>query len=291
MDLQAFGDLWEHVRLLSDQRRTEALIALLARRAPGATVLEIGCGSGLLSCLAARLGASRVIAVEPTEQAEAARVLVEQNGLGDVVEVIAARIQDLEPRPVDLAFSELLNAEPFAEEVLDAMDAAAPWLAPGGRLAPRRMRVWVALIRDNSSAVEVRDVRALLDRVSRTHHLDLSPLLDELDALEPYRYFSPELAPVTAPVCVADLKLGTGERPPAHQRLRLPVTEAGPIGGAALWFEAELDDGLVLDNAPGHPGHWGHLVLGWPVEVGGPRGGAVEVDVVVDDEEITVTPA
>ena len=61
-----FANPWEHLRLLSDPDRNQALVTLLERRAPGATVAEIGCGTGLLSLVAARLGAKKVFAIEPT---------------------------------------------------------------------------------------------------------------------------------------------------------------------------------------------------------------------------------
>ena len=57
MDLSQFADPWEQLRLLSDAPRNALLIELLRRRAPGARVLEVGCGTGLLSCAAAALGA------------------------------------------------------------------------------------------------------------------------------------------------------------------------------------------------------------------------------------------
>ncbi len=289
MDLAGFADLWEHVRLLSDTRRNDILIEMLERRAPGARVLEVGCGTGLLSCLAARMGATQVLAVEPTAQAEVARALVEANGLSGRVEVLDARIQDLEPRPHDVVFSELLNAEPFAEEVLQAMEAAAPWLAPTGHMSPRRLRVYLALARDNDTATEVRSVRRGLGRMAEQHRLDVSILLEAMDHLDPYRFISPRIRPATKPVCIADLAMGTGERPPETQRVCIPVEEPGPLGSVCIWFEAEIDDGLVMHNGPGQPGHWGHLVLGWADEVGGRAGGEIEVEVTIDpDDGVTV---
>ncbi len=291
MDVHGFADLWEHVRLLSDRRRNQELLGLLERRAPGARVLEVGCGSGLLSCAAARLGAAKVYAVEPTAQVELARELVARNGLGDVVEVIEGMVEDVEPRPVDLAFSELLNAEPFAEGLLDAMDAAADWVVDGGRLAPGRLRLWVALVRENTSAREVRRVRKVLKGLSSRLDLDLGPLVDGLDTLEPYRFISPKAVPVTGSQCVLDLPLGTGERPPEVVQVEVPVEKAGPVGGAFVWFEAELDDGVWMSNAPTDPGHWGHMVSGWPTEVGGATGGTVSIEVRLDpDEGVSVHP-
>ncbi len=282
MDVHGFAELWEHVRLLSDRSRNQALLALLERRAPGARVLEVGCGSGLLSCIAARMGAARVYAVEPTRQVDLARELVARNRLGGVVEVIEGMVQDVAPRPVDLAFSELLNADPFAEGLLAAMDAATNWVVPGGGLAPRRLRLWIALVRENTSAREVSNVREVLQGLQSTHDLDLAPLVDGLGTLGAYRSISPQAVPITTSHCVFDLPLGTGARPPPVVRMEIPVEQPGPVGGAFVWFEADIDDGLSMSNGPDHPGHWGHLVSGWATEVGGATGRSLTVDVRLD---------
>lgn len=59
--LAAFADPWEQVRLLADTDRTEALIRWLVEVCPGRTMLGAGCGTGLLSMVAARAGARRVL--------------------------------------------------------------------------------------------------------------------------------------------------------------------------------------------------------------------------------------
>jgi SAM-dependent methyltransferase len=289
MDLAAFANPWEHTRLLSDAARNARMITLLERHAPGARVLEVGCGTGLLACVAARLGARVVYAVEPTRIAAIARSVVAANGLSDVVRVLDGRVQDLAPRPVDLAFSELLNADPFAEGVLEAMAAAAGWVAPGGRLAPNRLRVWVALARVSGSAGEARAATRELERTARRFDLDLDPILDGLATAGPYRYVGSDLPLASAPVLAWDLAIGRDYRPTAPRRLVATALEAGPIGGAVVWFEATLDDGLVLGNAPGSGGHWGQLVCAWPEERGARAGDAVALGIGVDAEGVWVS--
>ncbi len=69
---------------------TTRLCALeLERRvARGATVLDAGCGSGILSLIAAQLGASRVLGVDIDPIAvAAARENVTRNGVADVIEI------------------------------------------------------------------------------------------------------------------------------------------------------------------------------------------------------------
>ena len=68
---------------------TAMLLEFLDRRVvPGATVLDVGCGSGVLAVVSARLGASRVRAVDVDPAAVAATVAnAEQNGVADRIEV------------------------------------------------------------------------------------------------------------------------------------------------------------------------------------------------------------
>lgn len=288
--IEGFADPWEHVRLLSDGARTGTLVQLLRRHAPGQRVVEVGCGTGLLSCVAARLGASRVYAVEPTPLWEQARELVAANGLQDVVEVLPGMIEDLPRREVDLAFSELLNADPFYEGVLPAMDAAAAWLGPGGRLAPSRLRVWCAAARAPGSAKEARDARREVVTLGRDLDLEVGPLLSALECRTPYRYQSTTEVPVGPPVLLYDLALGAGERP-GDLHVALLVDEPGPVGGALIWFEAVLDDDLVLSNAPGRGGdHWGQLVCAWADEIGGVPGRPIPLAVRLDDGELELLP-
>lgn len=289
IDLANFSNPWEHVRLLSDAARNEALIAVLARRAPGARVLEVGCGTGLLSCIAARLGATRVFAVEPTPLVAQARQLVAANGLDDVVEVLHGRVEELAPQAVDVAFSELLNADPFVEGVLEAMAAARTW-ATDGLLVPRRLRVYAALVRAADSAREVRDARRNVATLGATHGLDLG-LLDALLAdcgPYPHVHHTGELA--SAPVCVWDLEIGEATRPTEPMEVDLVATDPGPVGGAVVWFEAELDDDVTMTNPPGAGGHWGQLISAWPEERGLRGGQAQRVAVHPGPEGMRVLP-
>lgn len=50
-----------------------------------AIVLDVGCGTGILSLFAARSGAKRVIAVDASEIASKALKIVKENRLEDVI--------------------------------------------------------------------------------------------------------------------------------------------------------------------------------------------------------------
>ena len=50
-----------------------------------AIVLDVGCGTGILSLFAAKSGAKRVIAVDASEIAEKAIDIVKANGLDEII--------------------------------------------------------------------------------------------------------------------------------------------------------------------------------------------------------------
>ncbi|MEE3362320.1 MAG: 50S ribosomal protein L11 methyltransferase [Anaerovoracaceae bacterium] len=94
----------------------------------GKDVLDIGCGSGILSIAAARLGAESVLAVDIDEEAvSAASQNVEKNGLSDVIEV---RRGDL-AEGTDLT-ADIIAANLMAELIAGFLPDAAGHLKPGG---------------------------------------------------------------------------------------------------------------------------------------------------------------
>ena len=61
---------------------------------PSQVVLDVGCGTGVLSLACARLGARVVYAVEASPMAHLARKIVAANGMADVVQVLHRRAEE-----------------------------------------------------------------------------------------------------------------------------------------------------------------------------------------------------
>ena len=99
--------------------------ALLAT--PGASVLDVGTGSGLLAIAAARLGAGRIAAndVDPVA-VEAARENAARNGLGGRIDLRCAGLEAF-PGPFDVVVANIL-----ANTLVELAPEIASRVAPGG---------------------------------------------------------------------------------------------------------------------------------------------------------------
>jgi len=108
---------------------TRACLAAMARRlVPGWRVIDVGTGSGILAIAAAKLGASRVLALEIDPSAAAvARGNVRRNGVSGVVQVQEGDLPAAREEAADLVVANI---------VAEALVALAPHLParlrPGG---------------------------------------------------------------------------------------------------------------------------------------------------------------
>ncbi len=94
----------------------------------GRSVIDFGCGSGILALAAARLGAAAVTAVDIDPQAlEACRCNAEQNGL-------AAHIDIVHADRMNTPTADILLANVLFNPLLQLADEFAQRVRPGGRL-------------------------------------------------------------------------------------------------------------------------------------------------------------
>ena len=106
--------------------RTETYLRAMERNKHlfmGKTVLDVGCGTGVLAMFAARAGAARVIGVDMSTIALHARRVVEDNGLQGVVTIIHGKVEEVElpVARVDVLVSEWMGYCLLYESMLDSV--------------------------------------------------------------------------------------------------------------------------------------------------------------------------
>ncbi|KAK3985793.1 S-adenosyl-L-methionine-dependent methyltransferase [Cladorrhinum sp. PSN332] len=149
-----------HETMLKDTIRTEAyrdFIYANKHLFAGKTVLDIGCGTGILSMFCAKAGAARVLAVDNSAILDKARENIFNNGLDNIITCIKGKIEEvtLPVDKVDIIVSEWMGYcllyEAMLPSVLFARDR---YLKPDGLLVPSHTSMWIAPVSDEEYVTE-----------------------------------------------------------------------------------------------------------------------------------------
>ncbi|KAJ2543078.1 hypothetical protein EV175_006008 [Coemansia sp. RSA 1933] len=143
-----------HMQMLQDKVRTEGYRNFIYDNKDifkDKVVLDVGCGTGILSMFAARAGAAKVIGVDNSDIIHKAQANVIENKLDGVVTLVKGKIEELElpVAQVDIIVSEWMGYFLLFEAMLDSVLVARDrFLAPGGLLAPSASYIYLTAISD-----------------------------------------------------------------------------------------------------------------------------------------------
>jgi protein arginine N-methyltransferase 3 len=147
-----------HREMIEDRVRTEGYRDFIEKNPDvfaGKTVLDVGCGTGILSLFCARAGAKKVFAVDNSGIAVRAKEIIAKNGYQDRIEVIQGRVEDFNTQrligkeKVDIIISEWMGYGLLFEGMLDSvLRARDMYLKPEGILVPSHCNIRLAPIAD-----------------------------------------------------------------------------------------------------------------------------------------------
>lgn len=249
-----YDSLRIHDLMLSDSTRTTAYKrAVEANVRPGDTVLDVGAGTGILALLAARAGAARVYAVEPTGIIALAKRLAQSNGLASRIEFIQTQVEEVDlPDKADCLVSEWLGVFALQENMLPSIASARDrLLRPGGKILPEAVRLSLALVEDEELH------HRKIERWQRMPYgLDYSDFAhcqsNDVHAIA----MGPDTL-LSDPVELARLDMRYASDSRLEVRTSLTAARPGLCHGLAGWFRIEFPAGIALDTAPSEPPtHW-----------------------------------
>lgn len=115
-------------------------------------VMDIGCGTAILSMFAAKAGAKKVYAIECSNIVDYARNIIKDNKLDHIITIIKGKVEEIqipEIDKVDIIISEWMGYCLFYESMLDTvLFARDKWLKPEGLLFPDRCSLFITAIED-----------------------------------------------------------------------------------------------------------------------------------------------
>jgi protein arginine N-methyltransferase 1 len=269
----AFATPAAHHTMLRDHVRMMAYRAAIFAAARDKVVVDLGCGSGVLSIFAAQAGARHVYAIEETKIAALAALMFEANGCADRITLLRGNSHDLElPERAQLLVHEIIGADPFDENILPILaDARRRLLAPDGIFLPDAMEVFCV-------GVEIDDVPGPTERMvqeaEQLQHLYGVNFAPYILAIEAYRDAlavgaEPSRVDKSSRVLTGPCRLRSvrfAEETPLHELpAELEIAGDGMLGGLVIYFRAQLHGGVELSNAPFAPAtSWTRVVRDLP---------------------------
>jgi type III protein arginine methyltransferase len=275
-----------HKAMLLDEPRNAAFERAIERVAANRIVLDIGTGSGLLALMAARAGASKVVACEAHPAlAETAREIVAQNGFADKVTVVGRRSTELDTHEDLDGGAEVIIAELFSDDLLNEgalatlHHARTRLAAPGARIIPAKASVRVALAHRDVTPNSFGDVRGFdLSRFDR--HVAPEVKLHVGDK-------GLRLASEAADLFTFDF--AGAPFAPSRREIRMIGSE-GASNGIVQWIGLQLDEDTYYENRPGAGArsHWAALFHPFPKGVELAQGGSVTVRAAHDLDRLQI---
>jgi len=242
--------LW-HVPMMNESHRNDAYYeGIKTAVKPGKLVLEIGAGSGLLSMMAAKLGATQVVACEAEPLvAKTATSIVKTNGFADTVTILSKISYDVElgkdlPEKADVLIHEIFDSAIIGEHVLPAIeDAKKRLLKPDALIVPHAASIMIALMGGEAAGQYL--------RVESSHGFDLSGFNAIASKKIPFYREDIALVPMSAPVDAFRFDFMKQDAYPAEDKiLELTASAAGPCYGVVQWIRIELDSTTTWENPP-----------------------------------------
>ena len=266
---ESYSQLSIHETMLRDAPRTGAYAAALAT--PGflkdKVVLDVGCGTGILSMLAARAGAKKVIGVDLSSMIEQSRKIVDRNGLGDVVTLLQGRMEEVSLPPavdgvVDVIVSEWMGYGLYFENmVASVLHARKEYLAPGGVMMPSHAMLYLEAMAPQGSD----------DRVSwwsDVYGFDMSPCSWMLTREAQVQFVAAKDI-CSHRECIHTLDMLTAEEEDLDFQVQfgLQITTSGPVRGVVISFDVdfrmpgEAPTVTLTTGAQAPDTHWKQIAL------------------------------
>eukprot|EP00403_Amphidinium_massartii_P018963 CAMPEP_0178428996 /NCGR_PEP_ID=MMETSP0689_2-20121128/30570_1 /TAXON_ID=160604 /ORGANISM="Amphidinium massartii, Strain CS-259" /LENGTH=543 /DNA_ID=CAMNT_0020050795 /DNA_START=20 /DNA_END=1652 /DNA_ORIENTATION=- len=271
---QYYAKMTNQQNMLQDGVRTSTYRQAIVENASdfaGASVMDIGAGSGILSFFAAQAGAAVVYAVEASSMADTVRVLADANkhNLGEArIEVVnrpVEKVRDEITGKVDVLVSEPIGMFLFNERMIESyLCARDRFLKPGGKMFPNIGDLCIAPFSDPVLHWELQN-KNLFWKDGNFYGLDLSAAAERCTS-EHFKqpvvdYINPEHLVANYVSMRFDFATVSID---SLREISIPfkfdITQPCLVHGLAGWFDAHFegsDKTVVLSTAPGFPGtHW-----------------------------------
>lgn len=254
-----------HMEMLKDVQRTTSYRDAMWKNKSmfkGKVVLDVGCGTGILSMFAAKAGARKVIGIDCSSVAVQAREIVKQNGLDHIITILQGKVEEQKiDEKVDIIISEWMGYFLLYESMLNTvLWARDQWGAPDVKLLPDRSNMYVTGIFDEQYIEEKFNVWDDVEGFDFSYFKRLSYIEPLIDTVE-----KTQLVTNIAPLFSFHLNTVTVPELDFKSEFTLVAQRDDTVHALSVHFDTPFTAGhdhVVLDTSPlVPPTHWRQTVL------------------------------
>jgi len=269
----SYSQVGIHYDMLTDKTRTMCYMNAIVKSPElfrDRVVMDIGCGTGILSMFAASVGSKKVVAIEMASIINMAKRIVADNGFGEKIEFCRGKIEEitLPVEKVDIIVSEwmgyLLLFEGMFDSVIYARDK---YLKEGGMLFPNKEIIYAAGFENYRYGEQINDYYSYKG-ANYEEFVDVLYTMPDVSLVDPKSIMTTQVNIKEfdlEKVSVVDLDFVS--------QFTLKATKHGYIHGLVLWFDSLFTHGHSVVNLSTSPyttaTHWkqGLMFLKVPIPV------------------------
>ncbi|KAK0399835.1 hypothetical protein QR680_003238 [Steinernema hermaphroditum] len=270
-------DAW-HFYMVNDEKRNGAFKkaieeAVMKNPPDKRSVIDIGCGSGLLSAYASKTDATRILAVDENETMHSiAEEVFRRNGCENVtlMKCHSSLVKLSDKERYDILVTETLDCAAFGEGIISTIhDAHCRLLTPNPVVIPSKVDLYFTV----ASSPDFINIHSL----ETEHGMILSAYADRpvlrssdpywccyLDDLKHECVFHSE----TIPALTVDFQNAASLKSIINNGLKktfdVEITKSGEITAFVAWWRANLFGDIEFDNAPTNETCWQQAIFPFP---------------------------
>ena len=260
----SYADYSIHADMLQDKARTEAYRDYIYKNDElflDKDVLDVGCGTGILSMFCAKAGAKSVTAVDNSKIVDKSKQIIKKNNLSSVIQIVEGKMEEVQlDTKFDVIISEWMGYALLFECMLDSVISAREnHLKPGGLMVPNRASLFLSAV-SNTSAYQKR-----FTFWENVYDFDMSDIIADL--FKGAHVESVEEKHVVSTACgFKHLDLSTVKVPDLEftSPFQLQINKSCSLTGFTVYFSCSFGGkfSVVLDTSPASKStHWAQTVL------------------------------